>query len=383
MLTDPTGQWLATSGWDNQAALFDLRDGERILSMPGQIIKAAPDRPAFLLDDGHSWSLLNLEAAYAFQAHRLHDQHLSPRHLAFSRDGRWLASCGQDGVRLLDRSSSRSYRLPTGGMAHRVVFNDDSTQLHALFPDRLRAWSIAVDPLSRELRFDPVPLPMDGRRGFHDADVRETGISADGQQWIAAGTNPRTGQRSWIVGRFDSIDTTFLAPLTKLAGQPDLSPDGRWIAWGGWKVDDAYVARVGEDQPPLTLAIPGSAAVKFSPDGRRLVVGGYREIQVRETGTWRILHVLSRDPPGPLAPLIDFTADSRTCAVGLAPHRLLLLDVETGTELATLPANHYMIQQPAFGPDARTLAAASSDHHVLVWDLARLRSKLAELSLDW
>jgi WD40 repeat protein/serine/threonine protein kinase len=381
--TDPTGQWLATTGWDNQSALFDLRDGRRVLSFSGQIISAALDRPAFLLADGESWRLLNLEAAFAFQAYQLHETHLSPRNLAFSPNGRWLASCGQDGVRLFEWAVPKVHRLVVNDMAHRVAFSEDSKLLYALTPSRIVAWSIDADPQTGELHTRHSSLPQDGQRGFNDVDVRETGLALDGRQWIAAATHPQTGRRSWVVGRFDALETTFLSPLTELAGQPDLSPDGQWVAWGGWKVDDASVAATESDQPPIRFPIEGSASVKFSPDGRRLVIGGYRHIQVRETGTWRVMHVIPRHLPGPLPPGFAFTSDSRMCAAGLAPDRLLLFDVETGLELATLPANHHMLQQPAFSPDNQLLAATSVDHHVLLWNLPELRGKLEELGLNW
>lgn len=46
LATDPTGRWLATGGWDNHTAFFDLRDGRLLLSQPGTTVYAARDRSA-------------------------------------------------------------------------------------------------------------------------------------------------------------------------------------------------------------------------------------------------------------------------------------------------------------------------------------------------
>jgi WD40 repeat protein len=74
---------------------------------------------------------------------------------------------------------------------------------------------------------------------------------------------------------------------------------------------------------------------------------------------------------------------SSLCAVALPPDEIRLVDPETGTELARLPANSFILWDVSFGPDDRFLAATSSDHRVLIWDLVTLRDELRELGLDW
>jgi WD40 repeat protein len=123
--------------------------------------------------------------------------------------------------------------------------------------------------------------------------------------------------------------------------------------------------------------------VAFSPDNRFLAVGGSTEIRLHETGSWRRLHSFPRLPAGQLAPSFAFTRDARLCAVALPPNRLLLIDPMAGDEIAMLPAEAHVLCRVAFSPDERFLAVSSTDHHVLIWDLEKLRAKLEELGLNW
>jgi WD40 repeat protein len=113
------------------------------------------------------------------------------------------------------------------------------------------------------------------------------------------------------------------------------------------------------------------------------VVGGPEEIAFHEVETWRVLHRIPRRPVGTLPPQFAFTHDSKLCAAALPPDRVLLLDAVAGVELATLPATPHILSRMAFSPDDRFLAAASTDHHLLLWDLEELRHKLRDLGLDW
>jgi serine/threonine protein kinase len=383
--TDPSGRWLATAAWDNQLALFDLRDGRLLFSRTGTSVHAAADRPVYLLANGIDWSLVELDPAFAFQAIALHDEHKSPRDLAFSSDGRWIATSGQDGIRLLDRNHHEVHRLMTNEMAHRIAFDPSSYALRSVTPNGVHAWQIRADPLTDKTLYNPLALPGDGRDLFANVDVSLAGLSQDGNWWLSVAPEPATRSQFWIRGTFDSIDREFLAPAAPNSHLPDFSADGRWLAWGSWRGRDAYVLTLGINPPPppLRLDSTGSTSVAFSPNNQLLVVGGSTEIRFLQTGTWQLLHSVPRQPPGQLPPAVAFTADSGLCAIVLPPNRILLVDPTTGAELALLPARSHFPIKAAFSPDQQTLAAVSTDHHLLIWDLGQLRRKLGQLGLDW
>jgi WD40 repeat protein len=105
LATDPSGRWLVTSGWDNQSFVVDLHDGRLLLSQAAQQIFAAVVRPAFLLINEDEYRLVELEPAFAFEELPMHERDKSPRDLVFSATGRWLATGGPDGIRILDWAS--------------------------------------------------------------------------------------------------------------------------------------------------------------------------------------------------------------------------------------------------------------------------------------
>jgi serine/threonine protein kinase/WD40 repeat protein len=382
MSTDPSGRWLATAAWDNQSALFDLSDGRVLLSRAGTAVYAAADRPSFLLVNDAEWSLVEFESAFALESIRIHDEHKSPRDLAFSPDGRWLATGGQDGIRVLDRHTRTVHRLMNNEMSHRLAFTADSGRLFSITPDRLAAWRFESDP-ETGLRTEPCEIPAKGLRGFSNTDYALIGMGPNGERWLSAALDPESRSWRWISGRFDSTTFEFIGAVTPRSHGPVISADGRWIAWGTWRGNDAHVLAVGTDAPVVRLTTTGSTSVTFSPDNRLLAIGCSDSIRFHEVGSWQVLHSIPRQPTGQLPPSIAFAPDSNWCAVVLPPNRVLLLDSHSGEELASLPVRFHLPVKSAFSPDRRFLAAVSTDHHLLIWDLEKLGAKLAELGLNW
>jgi WD40 repeat protein len=83
-----------------------------------------------------------------------------------------------------------------------------------------------------------------------------------------------------------------------------------------------------------------------------------------------------------LPPSFAFTRDSRLCAVSVRD-LVLLLDVASGEEVATLPGESRALTRLAYSPDDRYLAVASTNHQVLLWDIPTLRRELRGIGLDW
>ena len=181
----------------------------------------------------------------------------------------------------------------------------------------------------------------------------------------------------------DDTEVNRLTPNTPGSHGPEFSADHRWLAWGNWRGRDACVLSLATDASPVPLPIAGSANVAFSPDNRIIAVGGSDEVRFHELGSWRLLHAFPRLPGGQLPPHITFTSDSKVAAVVLPPDRVTLVEAATGSQLATLPGESRILVKAVFSPDNRFLAAISTDHHLLVWDLESIRIRLAGLGLDW
>ncbi len=79
-----------------------------------------------------------------------------------------------------------------------------------------------------------------------------------------------------------------------------------------------------------------------------------------------------------------FTAAGRLMALGIAPDQVRLADAATGHELARLTTLQPMIPTPlVFSPDGTKLIASTTRKTALVWDLRRIRNRLALMGLDW
>jgi WD40 repeat protein len=162
-----------------------------------------------------------------------------------------------------------------------------------------------------------------------------------------------------------------------------LSPKGQWAAVGTWRgngtrIWDLHTGRqVGKELPG------GDAGVAFSPDGRWLVNGTKDEYRFWEVGSWRPGLRIPRTPqtvPGPLA----FTTDGKILAIAHSLREVRLLETATGRELATLIAPEPLgIRGLCFRPDGEQLAVVCANRALQLWDLRRIRERLAEMELNW
>jgi WD40 repeat protein len=237
------------------------------------------------------------------------------------------------------------------------------------------------DPVTGRLHAERLPDPIHIERHSQGPAISAS-ISDDGERWFMIATHPGTKGLSLTHGAFDSSRTERIDGLATGSSEPQASPDGQWLGWGNWHGLDAVVTRLGGSGPPLVFPAGASARVAFTPDNRMIAVGGSQALRFYEAGTWRLLHEIPRVPVSTHPPNFAFTPDSRLCAVALNDH-VRLLDIVTAEELGTLPADQRALSCVAFSPDGRYLAAASQGHHVLLWDIAKLRGRLRELGLDW
>jgi WD40 repeat protein len=155
------------------------------------------------------------------------------------------------------------------------------------------------------------------------------------------------------------------------------SPDGRTLALGS---EDGTIRLWEMPAARERAVLRGPAgtvqAVAFSPDGRSLASGS-REGRVAlwdpiaGVERWAFRHEAS-------APIrvVAFSPDGR--AVGMAeaspgPIAVLLLDAETGKIRTHLFGHAEGINALAFSPDGRTVATAGLDRSIKLWDLVLAR----------
>ena len=175
---------------------------------------------------------------------------------------------------------------------------------------------------------------------------------------------------------------------------PAVSPDGRWLAVGGWKFAGIRIWDLRQRRLERILRPKGPAGdlsffVGFSPDGRWLVSctsssGASTGYHFWRVGTWELDFRIDQEHNGSAFYRPAFTSDGRLMALGIAPDQILLADGATGRELARLTTLRPVTPTPiVFSPDGTKLIAKTNQRTVLVWDLRRIRDHLGQLGLDW
>ncbi len=311
-----------------------------------------------------------------------------------SPDGRLLAIGGGDGVRLWEADAGRELAHLKTGYCNTVLFHSDGQSLISSGEWGLYRWPIRSAPEDGPdaIRVGPPEL------------LRETA----GQDWnraiwlpdhrtLALIDNP--GARVWLIdsrhphpawSRATALDSGENRRMRDVAA----SPDGRWLAVGGWKeagvrVWDLRRGRLERSLRPDDTAGDPSFFVAFSPDGRWLVSSTFVDLHpvsyhFWHVGTWEPGQPIVQEQSGRVFRPPAFTSDGRLMALAIAPDQVLLADATTGWELARLTTLQSVTPTPlVFSRDGTKLVATTVQKTVLVWDLRMIRDQLAPMGLDW
>jgi serine/threonine protein kinase/WD40 repeat protein/tetratricopeptide (TPR) repeat protein len=309
----------------------------------------------------------------------------------FNPDAQLLATAAEDGVRVWDADTCRELAHLKAGKCASVLFDSDGRGVVTS-----GSWGAYRWPIGRDSAQGPDTISIGPPELLWE--------SISDNQWPCASWLPdrRTlaiidNARAQVVlvdsrtshpaqTRAIALDAGENRRMTTLA----VSPDGRWVAAGGWysagvTVWDLPGRRLERILRPQDATSMTKFFVGFSPDGRWLTSSTHPDASpfayhFWRTGTWELDRRIETELIGEHT---AFTGDSRLMALCIG-RQVALADAATGRELARLSTVPPVAPTPlSFSPDGTKLVVSTDRNTAHVWDLRRVRDQLTTMGLDW
>lgn len=393
----PDGTVLASDSWDGRLRLWDTRSGREMINVSAgpENIDFSPDGKRMAVYTRSQSQVELFEVAPCDSVVQLSDD-VMPTHesgadaLLFSPHENWIAASFGNSLQFRDVNSGgllgQIENLPSGSLQW-------IAPSHEIFGLTINGfYRTRVETTDGKLSLSkPEPLRLEipsGLKGQFSESFLKSSSASHTPVRTACSADARV-TAAVFDNRCHVMDLKAGVLVTITGRQPGMkyvsvSPDGQWIATGGWHNLDVKVWSAKNGTEVVTLRTEASPNVCFSPDGKWLVTGTGKEYRFWRAGSWEPAHAVARPPfddfPGPMA----FSSDGKVLAVAYTRGTVHLVSPDDGHLLARIePVPDNEIVTMAFNSDTSELAFTRVGADPEVWHLQKIRRQLASLGLDW
>ena len=407
----PNGKQLATIGADGTIILWNSGTGDEILRISGtttpgdlvttQRIAFSPDGKFLIGADRNQVKIYDPTSGNLIESLDGHQKDVTA--IAFSKDGKHIASGAQDGSIMIWEALTGNAVMQMDGHVDAIenlTFTPDDQRLISSSDDAtMKIWDIRTGDLLKDYSdFTGVTLGVtfspDGTQfAFSDGTIHMWNLLVDlndGQAKIShqelftipgassESFSPDGSRIAGVSGNDVKLwDATTGRELLTLVGHTGwamglaFSPDGKSLA--STSLDGTVrIWNIAPGNETVTVSSPPAGfgtRVAYNPVGHEFAAsGGDGTVTIwdDQTGEPRLelnahkLEVLS----------IAFRLDGKRLATGSLDGTAILWDTDSGQKLLTLTGHEFGVRDIAFSPDGTLIATGGFDETAKVWDAA-------------